>query len=78
MTHVVDVIDVTKLIWSDFKAEIAGCDNAAVLTKWRDEMAVTGRLRATLMVQRRFNLVRNRAEVAALKAVTAAAQREVE
>lgn len=69
--------DVMKLLWSELNEKLLHCDDVALLTKWRDAMAKTGRLNRALRIQGRMNLVRNRHEIAALKSITAAVQKEL-
>lgn len=69
------VSDVMKLLWSELNEKLLHCDDVALLIKWRDSFARAGRLNRALRIQGRMNLVRNRYEIAALKSITAAAQK---
>jgi hypothetical protein len=70
-------VDVTEMLWSDLNQELLKCNDVDLLVKWRDAMAKTGRLNRALRIQGRMNLVRNRHEIAALKSITAAVQKEL-
>ena len=70
--------DVNTLSWGRLCVALLACDDVAQLQRWLTEVAKGGSLYRALRVHGRLSAVRRAKELAALKTIVAAAQRERE